>query len=148
MLSSSLMDDHFNILEDNEKKTLAKRILDFFSFELRPFSDIRVGVGWAIFPSSSLECQCLKSVVRMWIPEMCCLSNCVILRSSKENPDPWHCFLKMFLRAESFYVLTSDKFRNKSIDNPFQSIDNPFYGLESLEQLEIALDLMSKDFER
>ena len=134
--------------EDREAKEKRKRevvlkILDFFGFELRPFSDIHAGVGWAIFPSSSSSSECyhLKSAVSMWIPEERHLRDCVILGSSRGNPVPWHCFLKRFSRAESFTVPASDRSRSKSIDNPF-------CGLEHLEQLEIFLDLMSEDSEK
>ena len=130
-----------------QKREVVLRILDFFGFELRPFSDIHVGVGWAIFLhssiSSSLECQCPKTVVSMWVPEEGHLRDCIILVSSRgEDPAPWHCFLRWFSRIESFSVPASDRFRSK------KSIDNPFCGLEHLEQLEIALDLMSEDSEK
>lgn len=124
--------------EEREREVVLK-ILGFFGFELRPFSDIHAGVGWAIFPSS--ECQ---SAVSMWIPEEGYLRVCAILGSSRsrgKNPTPWHCFLRWFSRAESFSVPASDISRSKSIDNPF-------CGLEGLEQLEIALDLMSEDSEK
>jgi len=128
--------------EEREREVVLK-ILGFFGFELRHFSNIHAGVGWAIFPSSSsLECQYPKTVVSMWIPEEGHLRDCGILGSSRGDPIPWHCFLKWFSRATSFSVPASDRFRSKSIDNPF-------HGLEGLEQLEIALDLMSsKDSKR
>lgn len=131
--------------EEREREVVL-RILDFFDFELRHFSSIHAGVGWAMFPSSSssssssssLECRCLKSAVSMWIPEEGHLRDCGILGTSRGAAVPWHCLLKWFSRATSFYVPASDRSRSKSIDNPF-------HGLEGLEQLEIALDLMSSE---
>ena len=125
---------------DAKEREIVLKILGFFGFELRHFSSIHAGVGWAIF-SSSLECQYPKTVVSMWIPEEGHLRDCGVLVSSRGDPIPWHCFLKWFLRATSFSVPASGRFRSKSIDNPF-------HGLEGLEQLEIVLDLMSEDSER
>ena len=124
---------------DAKEREIVLKILSFFGFELGRFSDIHAGVGWAIFPSSpSLECQYPKTVVSMWIPEESHLRDCIILGSSREDPIPWHCFLKWFSRATSFSVPASERFRSKTVENPFR-------GLECLEQLEIALDLMSMD---
>ena len=127
--------------EEREREVVLK-ILGFFGFELRHFSSIHAGVGWAIFPSSSLECQ-YPTVVSMWIPEEGHLRDCSILGSSRGDPIPWHCFLKWFSRATSFSVPASGRSRSKSIDNPF-------HGLEGLEQLEILADVFApaKDSER
>ena len=130
-----------------QKREIVLKILSFFGFELGRFSDTHAGVGWAIFLhssiSSSLECQCPKTVVSMWVPEEGHLRDCIILVSSRgEDPAPWHCFLRWFSRIESFSVPASDRSRSK------KSIDNPFHGLEGLEQLEIALDLRPRDSKR
>lgn len=135
------MDDHFDNLEDSERKTLVKRILGFLGLEIQWIgsarqiwmTDVETGDVVTVY----LELDGEGGLIQERPFEV--LRESVLLNVNCDGNDiAEKAFLEMIWMVKKLsYGMDIETLEPKKI------LENPFFGLKSPEEIAIKLDLLS-----
>ena len=134
------MDDHFDNLEDSERRTLVKRILGFLSLEIQWVASARqiwmtdVETGDVVTVYLELEEGGLIQERPFEIPR-----DSVLLNVDCDGNDiAEKAFLEMIWMVKKLsYGMDIETLEPKKV------LENPFFGLKSAEEIAVKLDLLS-----
>ena len=134
------MDDHFDNLEDGERKTLVKRILGFLGLEIQWLGSARqiwmtdVETGDAVTVYLELEEGGLIQERPFEVPRESVLLNV----DCTSNDIAEKAFLEMIWRVKKLsYGMDIETLEPKKV------LENPFFQLKSAEEIAVKLDLLS-----
>ena len=134
------MDDHFDNLEDGERKTLVKRILGFLGLEIQWVGSARqiwmadVETGDVVTIYLELEDGGLIQERSFEVPRDSVLLNV----DCTGNDIAEKAFLEMIWMVKKLsYGMDIETLEPKKV------LENPFFGLKSVEEIAVKLDLLS-----
>lgn len=134
------MDDHFDNLEDSERKTLVKRILGFLGLEIQWLGSARqiwmtdVETGDVVTVYLELEDGGLIQERPFEVPRESVLLNV----DCTGNDIAEKAFLEMIWMVKKLsYGMDIETLEPKKV------LDNPFFQLKSAEEIAVKLDLLS-----
>jgi len=134
------MDDHFDNLEDSERKTLVKRILGFLGLEIQWIGSARqiwmtdVETGDAVTVYLELEEGGLIQERPFEVPRESVLLNV----DCTGNDIAEKAFLEMIWMVKKLsYGMDIETLEPKKV------LENPFFQLKSAEEIAVKLDLLS-----
>ncbi len=139
------MDDHFDNLEDSERKTLSKRILGFLGLEIQWVESARQiwmsGVETGDVVTACLELDGEGGLIQerpFEVPRESVLLNA----NCTGNDIAEKAFLEMIWMVKKLsYGMDIETLEPKKV------LENPFFGLKSAEEIAVKLDLLAREGE-